>query len=657
MSAKKTTAHTAQQSHKQKKKNTATASPPTSELRPALFLGLIAFFVFANTLGHGFVLDDQAVITQNAIVQEGIAGIPRLLTTFYWEGYWHLNAGLYRPMSMISFAIEWSISPDNPGIHHFMNVLLYALSVGLLYRVLRMLLTGYPQWIAFGATLLFAVHPVHTEVVANIKSRDEILCFLFFLLTFRYLLKHGSGNLRHQLTAGLLFLLCLLSKEAGILFLPIMAFAMLLIRRQRPAPTAKMLLPLLIASAVWLGWHQYIVQGSDFERITYSYQDNSLVACSGSSQVATGFYLLGSYLLKAFAPLHFSYDYSFNEIPCQTFGSPLVLLTLAVLAATGWLIFKTYRKHPLVSFGLLFFFTGMALTTNIFTLIGTTMGDRLLYAPVLGICLFTVAGAAALVRSESSEHPKRPLLYGAIGVAIVFTVLSFTRNRDWESNETLFLADLAHSPNSARVHFNIGALQLAQLPPEPERQQPYLPQIAAHFKRAAAIDPRDRNSHINLGVCYYRLKQYDKSVYHTRKALNMEPADTSLWGNIADGYFQLQQKDSALYYYRKLETAGKATANNYNFMGALYFREQQYTEAVRVFSRGNRLFPNDQELLLNLGSALGAAGNPAAARDTLLKLLEINPQHQGTMRFLSMAYQQLGNISEAQRYAAMAAGK
>src|SRR5690606_27497992 len=107
-------------------------------------VAIIAFMVFANTLGHQYALDDVAVIYQNKFVQKGFAGIPDIMTTFYWQGYWEQNAGLYRPLSLIMFAMEWEFFPNQPFIGHFMNILLFALTCYLLFKVLLRLFPQLP---------------------------------------------------------------------------------------------------------------------------------------------------------------------------------------------------------------------------------------------------------------------------------------------------------------------------------------------------------------------------------------------------------------------------------------------------------------------------------------------------------------------------------
>lgn len=609
------------------------------------FLVFAAFVLYANTLGHGFVLDDIAVVEKNTFVQQGFGGIDDILTTYYWEGYWSSNAGLYRPLSLIMFAIEWAISPDNPLIHHFVNVLLYALSIGVLFRLLCRIFEGTTLWIAFFITLLFAIHPIHTEVVANIKSRDEILCFLFFLLTFRYLLKHESLSWKQGLIAGGLFLLCLLSKEAGILFLPVIGLYYFLLKRETILPIVKRLAPLAIVAGLWLCLHQYIIATSPTERITYTYLDNSLVACSGGAQVATGIGIFGRYLLKTLLPAGMSYDYSYNQIPCETFTSPLVLAVLLIVLLLIWAAFNFRKTHPVITFGILYFFLTMLLVTNVFTLIGATMGDRLLYAPVLGICMIAVYVPYAFLKSYH-----RPAAYMALAVAFAGAVFTINRNADWASNTTLFTADVEKAPNSARVHFNHGVVLMGALPENIDRQQSQLPEVIGCFERALKIDPKDAGSHTNLAVCYYRMKEYRKSADHSRASIAVNADDILNYNNLADALFKLEQYDSAIVNYRKVITGGKATASTYNFMGVAFFNQQKHPEAAQTFESGLKQFPSNTELMMNLANTYGTTKNYPKALEVLHKVIGLEPNNKQAYYFLAMTYQNLGDFPNADKY-------
>src|ERR1035438_1463129 len=156
---------------------------PFNTLLWALIIFLVAFAIYANSIPHGYILDDSGVLKDNWVVKRGIDGIPLILKTPYRYGISLLTDDLYRPLSMVMFAIEWQLSPNTPAISHFVNVLFYALSCSLLLIVLRKLFRNYHPLLALFACLLWMAHPVHTEVVANIKSRDEIMSVFFLLLT------------------------------------------------------------------------------------------------------------------------------------------------------------------------------------------------------------------------------------------------------------------------------------------------------------------------------------------------------------------------------------------------------------------------------------------------------------------------------------------
>lgn len=200
-----------------------------------LMVTAVAILLNLNTLSHQYALDDETVIKKNMVVQKGFAGIGELLTADAYEPYFHyagadtlaLTGGRYRPLSIVSFAIEQQLFGKTLGqqyqaardylqsmerlgndarqleaqasyvkslekeindsnmslapVRHGFQVFWFALCCGAFYY-LACLLFPDRQWLPFAASLLFAMHPVHTEVVANIKSRDEIFSLLYIFL-------------------------------------------------------------------------------------------------------------------------------------------------------------------------------------------------------------------------------------------------------------------------------------------------------------------------------------------------------------------------------------------------------------------------------------------------------------------------------------------
>lgn len=625
-------------------------NPRTLQRRLFWILSIAACLLFGPTIGHGFVLDDLAVIENNRFVQEGFGGIPDLFSTFYWKGFWDANAGLYRPLSMVLFAIEWAISPNNPAIHHFVNVLLYALTIGLLFKLLVKLLTAYSVWVSFAVALIFLVHPSHTEVVANIKSRDEILCFLFFILTFLSLLNARDGKRADAIKTALLFFACLLSKEAGIMYLPVLGLYFWMIRKEPVFSVFKKLVPLILIAVTWLVLHQLVIHSDPTPPIQYTYHDNSIVACEAGSRFATGIGILGRYMLETVAPLNLSYDYSYNQLPCLNFTSLPVIGTLLALALSVFIALRTRKSQPFIAFGFLFFFITIALVTNIFSLIGTTYANRLIYAPSLGIILAFVLILFTLFKARQTEKWQSGALGISLVIGVLFSIQTIQRNKVWESNETLFMADIQNSPNSARVHFNYGVTQMNTEERDSLLNRQHMLAAASSFKKAVSIDSLDANSYTNLGVVSYRLNQFDQSVKYTQKAIALNPHDTSLYLNLGDAYFASKNYNEVIRSMKPAVEWKNISSASYKRYGISLFHLNRFKEAIAVFKKGSEQFPGDVEMISNLGNAYGAAANYQEAGQVFETIYRKDSSNTNALRLLITSYQQAGNREKVMQY-------
>ncbi|MAE08637.1 MAG: hypothetical protein CL661_07750 [Bacteroidetes bacterium] len=183
-----------------------------------LILLLITFIFYYNVIYNHFSMDDYHVNINNPIIAKGISGIPEIWTSLYAE-----ESGMaygYRPLVRTSFAIEYQFTSKmdiNPYISHFINLLLYAISILVLYRLLRRIFNNYSIWFPFLITLLFMAHPSHTEAVASLKNRDIILNFLFSTLATLQFIKWVDLRKNFHLILGFIyFTLALLSKETAI---------------------------------------------------------------------------------------------------------------------------------------------------------------------------------------------------------------------------------------------------------------------------------------------------------------------------------------------------------------------------------------------------------------------------------------------------------
>lgn len=178
-----------------------------------VLLALGAFLLFANTIGNGYNMDDELVTFGHRYTSKGLSSLSDILTNPYYSDAMGYKYG-YRPLVHVSFAIEHQFLGENPHVSHFINVLLYALCVYLFFRLLKIWMGKDGQIMAIVATALFAIHPVHTEVVASIKNRDEILALLFGLAGGISFFGNGEKKYGGLVMASIWFLLALLTKKS-----------------------------------------------------------------------------------------------------------------------------------------------------------------------------------------------------------------------------------------------------------------------------------------------------------------------------------------------------------------------------------------------------------------------------------------------------------
>ncbi len=181
--------------NKAKNNNNLIIEKPHKTMNKKYYVILLAivFLVFGNTLFNGYNLDDNLVTQKHVLTSKGLSSVNKIFSQSYYSNNVDLGFG-YRPIVLLSFAIEHQFLGESAKTSHFVNLILYAIAVLLLFK----LLLGYTGekgiLLAFLASILFAVHPIHAEVIASIKNRDEILAFLFLMLSALSIEKYLKCN-------------------------------------------------------------------------------------------------------------------------------------------------------------------------------------------------------------------------------------------------------------------------------------------------------------------------------------------------------------------------------------------------------------------------------------------------------------------------------
>lgn len=633
-----------------KRKQTTTSRPATPArprspwdwVGPAL--ALLAFGLYANTLGHGYVLDDPLAITKNDLVRREFSAIPDLLFQHYRAGTEGANASalLYRPLSLITFAIEWSLAPGQPWLGHFMNALWYALTVALAFAALRRLLRGYSVLWPAAAVLLFATHPIHTEAVANIKSRDEILC-LFFCMGALYAwvraLEHPSA--RWLVVALVSYLLALLSKESAVTFWPVFPLAAWCFWGKTVRQSLLAALPMAGPVLVFLVLRAAVLSrvSSDF---SVSPMDNPIVEASGwAEHTATAFAVLWKYLRLLLFPESLLSDYSYRHLSVVGWSNGEAIAGLltygGLLALTVWGLF---RRHAW-AFAPAAFLTSMALYSQLLTVIGTLLGERLLYTPSLWFCsgiawaIWRLFGVDLKEKNDWPEARKRLPATAVFGlIALLFSLQTLRRNADWKDNLTLFRADVAKAPASIRLNNGVGSelylyLSAHESLPQAE-QEAILQEIERHSRAALAIRPNPV-SFLNLGNAATARKRYEEAVGHYEEALRLAPKYGIIRINLARTY----------------AVWGRIEGRQNNNL-------KRCTELLeKAVEYGNQ----DPDVLLDLGTAYGLLGDNRKAIEWFEQVTQRDPSNATAWRNLAVAYRTLGDHARAEACERKAAGQ
>jgi hypothetical protein len=254
----------------------------------AIIVALLALVVYLNSFSNEFAHDDGIVIVKNEYVLEGFAGISKILTKDAYDSYYRqlnttnqLEGGRYRPLSIITFAIEQQFMGPVPvegvdsvlkktiaygvagpeqqklvgemHVRHVINVLWYILSVITLLYFLRYIVFKNNTLMALVATIIFTVHPIHTEVVANVKSRDEIMSLLFMCLTFIFAFKYeeNRNDFKMLIAALVSYFLAFLSKEYAITMLALLPLSFYIFRQYSISKSIAATIPYLVVITVY----------------------------------------------------------------------------------------------------------------------------------------------------------------------------------------------------------------------------------------------------------------------------------------------------------------------------------------------------------------------------------------------------------------------
>ncbi len=528
----------------------------------ALLIGICGVFLYSNTLNHSFVLDDFSVIVENKITTGGIDSVKAVFKNGYRDGNYNVQDNLYRPLTKAMFAVEYQQSKGKSAPLHLMNVILYGLLCGFIFLSLRRFFPGQ-YYLALIATLLFTFHPIHTEVVANIKSRDELLALFFVMISLWFAKTYAdSGKMKWIIPSALFYFLSLLTKESAITYIALLPITLYFLTSISNKKNAVISMVMFGCTLVYLGIHQSVIGQIGLNNIPVA--DNSLMESKDfMAQRMTAIEIMGRYLKLLIFPHPLSSDYSFKTIPLVKTAANLGFV-LSLLIHAGALVYAIlkFRKKSIISYAILFYLISFSVVSNIFILIGTNMAERLAFFPSLGFCLLVAYLITKLLKADKLSPTNLAEIFSKkitvwlilLPILVTFSVKTYTRNKDWKNVSTLFTHDLKTVPNSVHMLFyHAGMITNADslaIKTEPERIKT-LQLAEKELLKAISIYEPFLDAHFQLGKVYQKMGNYDEGIVHYKRFLQLNDKNPLVYNNCGTCYGNKGDFKQAEVYFKK----------------------------------------------------------------------------------------------------------
>ena len=481
----------------------------------ALAPALAAALVFSGALSLDFALDDLPLVRDNPSIRD-LSHLPALFAEPYWatpgESY-----GLYRPVTVASLAVNRAWTGEGPRGYHAGNVALHALAAMLSWFLARRL--GVHYGTALAASLLFAVHPLRVEAVANVAGRAELLAaagvFGAWLAHRRAADARGRSRTGWIAAASLLWFAAILSKESA--FLAPLLFALddrLRRREDRRAPATPVV--------TWMGYAGVAAVALAFRIAALGtlggpastvYLDNPAAFEGTWIRVATALWIHVRYLGLLLWPATLSSDYSFDAVPVvASWSDPRLWAGLVVAAATIGSFVVAWRKGlRTVAIALGCWVLFLLPASNLLFAAGTAMGERLTYLPAFGAFLLAGHGVARLGRVRPAVTV---LLAGTLVVAC--GARSVRRVPAWKDNLTLATIDVRAYPRSAKLQAGAGVFLAGAGRTE---------EAETHLREAVTIWPDYAQARYNLSVLLIRRRAFAEGLDHLTAAHALAPGN------------------------------------------------------------------------------------------------------------------------------------
>jgi tetratricopeptide (TPR) repeat protein len=601
----------------------------------AFILAAIVLLTYANSLSVPFLHDGVPSIQENPHI------------TNLWPIWEAMRAPCPstlcgRPVSCLSFALNHAVSGLDVCSYHLLNILFHLLAALLLFGIVRrtLLSEGLKERLArsslplaLAAAAIWLVHPLHTTAVTYLVQRTESLMGMFYLLTLYSAIRAFTSKKGTKWYA-LSILACVLgmgAKEAMITApLVILAYDRIFASRSFKDLLAARWLYYLLLFASWSIVLAFVFSGSR------KYTDIVETMTRWQYFVTQLEVVVAYYLKLSFVPYPLVFDYGAPFKAGLSDVLPYALFIVVTLAATVWALFR----RPRAGFLGFWFFANLALTSSVLKIASETIAERRMYLSLAAVAVGTVIGAYLLLeRLLKSSRAGRIVGWGLCSTVVLsLGAVTYARNRDFKSAESLWLDTVSKQSQNARAWYNLGS--------EYTQAQKHQKALSA-YDQAVRINPGYTDAFNRRGVSYGQLERHDLALKDFERAIELQPDFAEAYVNRATAHGRKHRFERALADLDRAIDLNPNMPSAYRIRGSIHGMMKNPDLAISDLGRAIELNPKDAGAYADRGSAYANKGDFNPALDDLRKSLRLNPNDHRVQMNLAKTLSHLRRSKEA----------
>ena len=583
---------------------------------------LLTFLVYSNTLHNNFVWDDDTFILNwqaPKLLQTNL--VPLLKGDLPAE-----HIGVYRPLRSIFYAISYSLWGTSPFGYHLQAIILHLIATALVYYIAKHLTKN--NAVGLLASLVFGLHPIHTEAISWIAASFDTLGMVLALAALAaYLWYVSSSKIIIYILSLLFSVLALLTNEMAVVIPLLIVISDLLLKMTSLKALIKRIqlyIPyiLIVALFIWIRFGVFKIYG----RFSYPFGDMlhsllfaPLLIVKYAYLLLLPLHLTPNQLLAPGIPAFFWVDYFAGKqvLPISLTQPrilvPVIFLTIAIIC---WAYFL--KKKPQISWNISWFLICLLPVLGILPQ-SSLFSEKYMYLASVGFSISLAWIVYFAVKKSKNLLIRTIILFIFLGLNIFYAVKTYTRNYDWHDDIPLWTKAVQDNPysNSSYSNLGIGYFKVGDMDKAEEM-----------FSKAINLNPNQPNDWTNIGMIYLKKGEIDNAKANLLQALSLAPGYQKAHTYLGIVYFQEGDTDKAIKEYEMAIISDPHLAEPYNYLGMIAHQQGNYDQALAYYQKSLVLKPDYADVYNNLGNVYRNLGMFDKALYNYQQALLLNPRHE-----------------------------